>query len=207
MKYIALTALAAAIGLSSQAQAADYKAGKDYTVIENPEQINGDIIVVREFFWYGCPHCYRLEPHMQKWAQTKAGDVAFFHTPAAFNPVWEASARGFYSAQLMGYQKQTHSKLFNAIFEENNAALIGKSKDSLINWYASQGLDKGTFTGLYDSFAVNTKIARSNAAAQRYQITGTPSVVVHGKYIVQGETAEVPKVVDFLVDKVRAEIK
>lgn len=202
---IVLSGLAVAIGLSSIAShAATYQAGKDYQVLDNPEKINGDTIIVREFFWYGCPHCYNLEPHMQKWAKTRANDVAFFQTPAAMNPTWEQNARGFYAAQLMGYQDKTHAKLFHAIQEERQPLF---DQNALSKWYASQGLDPKKFNENYNSFAVQTKIGRSNAAAKRYGLSGVPAVVVQGKYVVNGEGAEVPKIVDFLVDKVRAENK
>lgn len=201
----ALASLAAAVGLASlPAAAAEYTAGKDYTVLENPEKINGDKIIVREFFWYGCPHCYNLEPHMQKWAKTKADDVIFLQSPAALNPVWEANARGFYAAQLMGYENKTHGKLFDEV-HKNNKRLFDQA--SLSKWYASQGLDQKKFNSLYNSFAVSTKVARSKAGAKRYQLTGVPAVVVHGKYVVQGESAKVPKVVDYLVKQVRTDMK
>ncbi|GAA0323221.1 thiol:disulfide interchange protein DsbA/DsbL [Psychrobacter aestuarii] len=204
-RVIALTSLACAIGLSSMgAQAADYVAGKDYRVLDNPENISGDAIIVREFFWYGCPHCNKLNPHMEKWAKTKDKDVAFFKTPAALNPVWEANARGFYAAQLLGYEDKTHDKLFDAIHKGNQKLFDQKS---LSKWYASQGVDAKKFNSLYNSFAVGTKIGRSQAGAKRYQLSGVPAVVVQGKYVVTGEDAKVAKVVDYLVDKARAEKK
>ena len=204
-KGFALATLAAAVGLVSlPAAAAEFQAGKDYTVLDNPETIEGNKIIVREFFWYGCPHCYSLEPHMQKWAKTKANDVIFMQSPAALNPVWEANARGFYAAQMLGYQEKTHEALFVAIQKDGKKLF---DQNSLANWYASQGVDKNKFNSLYNSFAVSTKIGRSKAGANRYQLTGVPAVVVQGKYVVQGETAKVPQVVDYLVNKVRAENK
>lgn len=201
----ALASLVAAIGLASfPASAANYVAGKDYKVLDNPEKISGDNIIVREFFWYGCPHCYNLDPHMHKWAKTKASDVIFLQSPAALNPMWEVNARGFYAAQLMGYEDQTHTKLFDAIHKDNKRLF---DQNSLSKWYASQGLDQKEFNNLYNSFAVSTKVARSKAGAKRYQLTGVPAVVVHGKYVVQGEDAKVPQVVDYLVKKVRADLK
>ncbi len=204
-RVIALTSLAFAIGLASiSAQAADYVAGKDYKVLDNPEKISGDAIIVREFFWYGCPHCYDLNPYMVKWSKTKDKDVAFFKTPAALNPTWEASARGFYAAQLLGFESKTHDALFNAI-QKDGKNLFDQA--SLSKWYASQGVDAKKFDSLYNSFAVGTKIGRSQEGAKRYQLTGVPAVVVQGKYVVQGDPAVVPKIVDFLVDKTRAEKK
>ncbi len=202
-RVLALTGLACAIGFANMGvQAADYVAGKDYKVLSNPEKISGDAIIVREFFWYGCPHCYSLNPHMEKWAKTKDKDVAFFKTPAALNPVWEASARGFYAAQLLGFENKTHDALFNAIHKDGKNLY---DQASLSKWYASQGVDQKKFNSLYNSFAVGTKIGRSQAGAKRYQLTGVPAVVVQGKYVVTGEGATVAKVVDFLVDKARTE--
>lgn len=206
MKRIAaLTGLAAAIGLASiSSHAATFQAGKDYKVLDNPEKISGNAIIVREFFWYGCPHCYKLNPYMEQWAKTKAKDVAFFKTPAAMNPVWEANARGFYAAQLLGYEDKTHDALFNAIQKDGKKLF---DQDSLGKWYASQGVDLKKFNSLYNSFAVGTKIGRSQEGAKRYQLTGVPAVVVQGKYVVTGEGPEVVKTVNYLVDKVRAEKK
>ena len=204
-RVLALTGLTAAIGLASMgAAAADYVAGKDYRVLDNPETITGNTIIVREFFWYGCPHCYTLNPHMEKWAKTKPKDVAFFKTPAALNPVWEANARGFYAAQLLGFEDKTHDALFDAI-QKDGKKLFDQA--SLSKWYASKGVDQKKFNSLYNSFAVGTKIGRSQAGAKRYQLSGVPAVVVQGKYVVTGEDANVPKVVDYLVKKVRAEKK
>lgn len=199
-----LTALALAVGLSSTSFA-NFVEGKDYKVLPNPEKIAGDVIVVREFFWYGCPHCYTLESHMQKWAKTRAKDVAFFRTPAAMNPAWEVSARGFYAVQLMGYEDKTHQALFDAIHKDNKR--VDKSQQTLADWYASQGVDKAKFNSNYNSFAVTTKIERAKQGAMRYQLTGVPAVVVHGKYVVNGEDSKVVQVVDFLVNKVREEKK
>lgn len=203
MKKFVVSTLVAAIGLSSMgAMADDYVAGKDYTVLDNPEVIEGNKIIVREFFWYGCPHCYKLDPFMQQWAKTKPADVAFLQTPAAMNPVWEQNARDFYAAQLMGYQAQTHSAMFDAI-QKDRQKLFDQA--SIGQWYASQGLDINKFNELYNSFAVNTKIARSKEAAVRYGLSGVPAVVIDGKYVVQGEDGKVPQVVDYLVKKARTE--
>ncbi|WP_114701380.1 thiol:disulfide interchange protein DsbA/DsbL [Psychrobacter proteolyticus] len=204
-RVITLTGLAIAIGFTSMgAQAADYVAGKDYRVLDNPEKISGDAIIVREFFWYGCPHCNVLDPHMEKWVKTKDKDVVFFRTPAALNPVWEASARGFYAAQLLGFEDKTHAALFDAIHKDGKKLF---DQSSLSKWYASKGVNEKKFNSLYNSFAVGTKIGRSQEGAKRYQLSGVPAVVVQGKYVVTGESAKVPKVVDYLVDKARAEKK
>lgn len=201
MKH-ALTALTLAIGLSTTAFAADFAEGRDYKVLPNPENIADDVVVVREFFWYGCPHCYTLDPHMHKWAATRGDDVAFFQTPAAMNPVWEVPARAYYAAQELGVADKAHTALFDAIQKDGKQL---NTQNDLADFYASYGVDKNKFNSLYNSFAVSTKIERSKAGATRYQLTGVPAVVVQGKYVVTGSDGKVPQVVDYLVDKVRKE--
>lgn len=150
MKYMpVLTALAVGV-LATSAIADTFIEGQDYKVLNNNENIPNDVVVVREFFWYGCPHCYALEPHMQKWAKTRADDVAFFQTPAAMNPAWEANARGFYAVQEMGMLEPTHEKLFDAIHKDGKQLY---NQNSLADWYATQGVDKNKFHNLYNSLA------------------------------------------------------
>ena len=77
MKQFLFSSVATAIfAFSGTAMAANFVAGKDYTVVANPGtvQVPGKI-EVREFFWYGCPHCFKLEPHMQTWLRNIPKDV------------------------------------------------------------------------------------------------------------------------------------
>lgn len=201
-----LASLTAAVIFANHAFAVDFVEGKDYQKIANPENIAADVIVVREFFWYGCPHCYKLEPHMQAWAKNRDKDVAFFRTPAAMNPAWEVAARGFYAAQQMQLDNKTHQALFDAIHKDGQRNIIA-NQENLANWYATQGADKAKFNSFYNSFPVSTKIERSKQGASRYQLTGVPAVIVHGKYVVSGEDKKVTEVVDFLINKVRTESK
>lgn len=182
--------------------AATGHAEDNYTVLANPGAVEkAGMIEVREFFWYGCPHCYKLEPHIAKWLQTKAADVNFIRTPAALNPTWEANARGYYTAEALGIVEKTHEPLFQAIH-------VGKQQlfdqDSLTRFYAGFGADPKNFAGLYNSFAVSGKVGQSKSLAQRYQLDGVPAVVVNGKYLVKGESEKVIAAINELIVKERA---
>ena len=176
---------------------ANFVEGQDYKVLPNPETIAGDVIVVREFFFGTVAHIAIILSHICKNGQKHALLMwHFFQTPAAMNPVWEVGARGFYAAQQLDAQEKTHQALFDAVHKDGNRNIIS-SQQELGNWYASKGIDKAKFDSLYNSFAVTTKIERAKAAATRYGLSGVPAVVVHGKYVVSGEDAKVPQVVDF----------
>lgn len=181
--------------------AASGHAEDSYTVLANPGVVEkAGMIEVREFFWYGCPHCYKLEPHLAKWLQSKPADVNFIRTPAALNPMWEANARGYYTAEALGIVEKTHTSLFQAIH-------VGKQQlfdqDSLTRFYAGYGADPKNFAGLYNSFAVSGKVGQSKALAQRYRLDGVPAVVVNGKYLIKGESEKVIATINELIVKER----
>ncbi|USA52701.1 thiol:disulfide interchange protein DsbA/DsbL [Acinetobacter sp. C32I] len=203
MKKLVLGGLSAvALAFSMNAMAADFVAGKDYTVIANPGKTSAPAgqLEVREFFWYGCPHCFKLEPHMQTWLKQIPKDVYFLRTPAAMNKVWEQGARGYYVSEALGVRKKTHIPLFHAIHEGGQQIF---DQASQAKFFARYGVPEQKFNSMFNSFPITAKIAESNKLAQQYQLTGVPAVVVNGKYVVQGEDAKVTQVVDYLLEKER----
>ena len=175
--------------------------GKDYKVLSNPgvAPAKGQFEVV-EFFWYGCPHCYSLEPHVASWVKTKPANVKFSRVPAALNPIWEANARGYYVAEASGVLEASHMALFDAI-QVRKERLFDQA--SLAAFYARYGVKPANFNSLYQSFAVSARVAQSRNLAIRYQLSGVPAMVVNGKYLVSGDSARVIEVVKALIERER----
>ena len=198
MKKFILGGVAAMVmAFSANTMAADYVAGKDYTVIQNPGKsaVPGKI-EVREFFWYGCPRCFKLEPYMQTWLKKMPKDIYFVRTPAAMNKVWEQNARGYYVSEALGVRKKTHIPLFHAVQEGQQIF----DQASQAQFFAKYGVPAAKFNSMYNSFPISAKVAESNKLAQQYQLSGVPAVVVNGKYVVQGEDGKVTQVVDYLIN-------
>lgn len=202
MKTLFLGGLATAmLALSSSVMAANFTAGKDYTVLENPGKVEvPGKIEVREFFWYGCGHCFKLEPYMQAWIKKLPKDVHFVRTPAAMNPVWESSARGYYVTEALGVRSKTHLPLFHAIHENGQQVF---DQQSQAKFFVKYGIPEAKFNSMYNSFPISSKVAQANQLARDYQLTGVPAVVVNGKYVVQGDAEKVPQVVNYLIEKER----
>lgn len=56
--------------------------GKGYETLSPAQPVqNPAKVEVIEFFWYGCPHCYNLEPYVNKWLATKPKNVEFIRQP------------------------------------------------------------------------------------------------------------------------------
>ena len=187
---------------STAADASNLVEGRDYTVIKTPLNVEKpDQIEVREFFWYGCGHCYALKPHLSNWLASKPADVNFIRTPAALNPVWEQNARAYYAVEGMGKMTTAlHTQLFDTIHQKQQQLFDQKS---LASFYSQNGIDLAQFNAAYNSFAVSTKINQSKQLAQRAGLSGVPALVVNGQYLVGGEPQQVIRTINGLIEQQR----
>ena len=60
MRILSFIPIALALSISNIALSSDSL--QKYIQISNQTQTESDKIVIYEFFWYGCPHCYSMEP-------------------------------------------------------------------------------------------------------------------------------------------------
>ncbi|MET4616697.1 thiol:disulfide interchange protein DsbA/DsbL [Stenotrophomonas sp. 2619] len=184
-------------------------AGTDYVLIENgqPFQPAAGKIEVAEIFGYVCPACAAFQPLIGPWKAGLPSDVNFVYVPAMFGGTWDNYARAFYAAQSMGLQEKTHEALYSAIHAEQT--LKGErgrdSVEDIAAFYAKHGADAKQFASTMSSFAVNAKTNAAKQFAQRSQITGTPSVIVNGKYLVKGKSfPDMLRIADHLIARERA---
>ena len=166
-----------------QAQSSD----ASYTRIKPalPTQ-SGDKIEVVEIFWYGCSHCFSFEPHIKTWLKTKPEDVLFRQLPGVLNSRWAVHARGYFAAEKMGALEQFHTPLFNALHVKRRNVF---TRDSLIDFAAEVGLDKDEFARHYDSNETEVKVKQAFLMARDARITGVPSLIVNGKYLISASSA------------------
>ena len=96
--------------------AANFQEGSHYQRLPTPvpTSVEGKVEVV-EIFWYGCPHCFRLEPVVDQWLEHKPDNVEFVRIPAVLGPSWELGARAFYVAESLDILDKIHAPLFDAI--------------------------------------------------------------------------------------------
>jgi protein dithiol oxidoreductase (disulfide-forming) len=153
----------------------------------NPPQPaeEGGKIEVLEFFWYGCPHCYHLEPAIATWQKNAPKDVVFKRIPAAHGG-WANLAAVYYTLESMGQLEQLHGKVFDAIHKQN--INLG-NKNLRDEWLAKQGVDVAKYNDVEKSFAVMTKVQRAKQMSASYKVESVPQLVVNGRYVISSETA------------------
>ena len=181
--------------------------GKDYTVLSTPQATDdARSIEVIEFFWYGCPHCYDLHPHIDQSSKNARQDVKFRCVPAIFRANWTVAAKTFYAMEALGILKDLHDKVYDAI----HAKKIDLAKEStLFEWVEKQGVDRKEFVNAYNSFSVQNMVNRASQMTKQYKLTGVPALVVEGKYLTSGKMTGLPRdtilVLDALIEKARKE--
>ena len=136
-------------------------------------------IEVVELFWYGCSHCYRLEPELKKWLKNKPKNIHFVRMPAQFNPQWELHAGAYYTAQALGIIDKTHTDTFKEIHEKRNRLA---TVDALAAFYLRYGISRDNFMKVYESPAVRNRKAHAKGMVQRYGAKSVPTFVINGKY-------------------------
>src|SRR5260221_10355284 len=150
-----------------------------------PTDSPGKIEVV-EFFWYGCPHCYSMEPAVNAWLKTMPKDVVFKRVPAYPSESWGPMVSMYYTLEAMGLLDPFHAKVFDAIHKQN-VNLNSKAKRD--EWLKANGIDPAKFAEVEKSFSVSTKVARARQLTQGYKVDSVPRFVVNGKYVTSGEQA------------------
>ncbi len=183
---------------------ADVVAGRDYKLLNQPQPTSsGSKIEVVEFFFYGCSHCFHLHPLISEWEKRKPRDVDFQYVPVVFNESWEPMARTFYALEALGKRKQLHDALFEA-WNLQNIDLSDEAK--ITDFVAQHGVERARFGAAYNSFALQSKIARSNQMVQSYGVRGTPTIAVDGKYIISNlQPEDTIRVLDEVINIARKE--
>ena len=171
--------------LGALAQQRALVAGVDYTELKPAQPVDAQgRIEVLEFFWYGCPHCYTLEPLLEKWIAQLPADVEFRRVPAVLNEAWAREAAVFYSFEALGVLGKLHRPFFDALHRDR---LSSRNPASLAQWLDKNGVDTKKYDEAVKSFGVQSKVRRAMQLSAAYRIDGTPALAVHGRYTVGAE--------------------
>jgi len=177
--------------------------GRDYKLLNPPQPASAKKIEVLEFFFYGCSHCFHLHPNLSAWEKTMPKDVELVYVPTIFRDSWEPMARTFYALESLGQQHQLHDALYKA-WNVSNEDLSDEAR--ITNFLAQRGVDRAKFSAAYNSFAMQSRILRSKQMIRSYGISGTPTLVVDGRYLITGlQPADAIRVLGDVIEMVRKE--
>jgi thiol:disulfide interchange protein DsbA len=186
--------------------AEEYVEGTHYELISPAVRTaDSEKIEVAEFFWYGCGHCYTFEPVLTQWKKGLADDVDFRGSPAIWNAKMEIHASAFYTAEVLGVLDTMHPIIFQAMNVDGKRL---SSEGEIKELFTANGVAADDFDKAFNSFGVSSQVRQANSRARAAKITGTPALMVNGKYQIStrqaGSQAGMLKVADYLIAKERA---
>ncbi len=199
----ALLMLVSSVAIAGPQAGFEYQQTQQAIPTDNPAKVE-----VTELFWYGCPHCYELEPHLAVWVKKLPQDVVFKRVPGIPRADWAPGAKAYYAMEALGVLDKLHAPFFEAIHKQR--AVKPNDEAGIIDWITKQsGMDRKKVSDAYNSFSVNTKNMRAMQIFRASGATGVPALIIDGKYIssisMAGGTEALLKVADQLIAKARAE--
>ena len=174
---------------AGQLPAGKWVAGTNYRPLmpAQPTDVPPGKVEVLEVFWYACPHCYALEPFLERWLQdTSRPTSSSAACRSRGRPVHQSHARLFYALEALGKESALHADIFDEMHESKNYMFAqGDDAETLAaqtNFVKAHGISDADFTNAYNSFTVQTNLSKADDLVHRYHIDGVPTIIVNGKY-------------------------
>ena len=175
-----------------------------YVQISTEKQQESKDIIIYEFFWYGCPHCYNLEPTMDRIEADLEKDTKVVKLPVALRDSWIPHAKLYYALKQMDKIDQLHNLIFEEIHLEDNRL---NTEQQMIDFLGKHGIDTDKFMEKYNSFGTEARIKKASNLAKKYQIDSVPTIIINGKFLTSGSYVssydELYSVVNLLVERER----
>jgi thiol:disulfide interchange protein DsbA len=161
--------------------------GTNYTVLPSPQPTSAKPgkVEVDEAFWYGCGHCYALDPTLESWKQNKPAFIEFVRIPVMWGPVHQQHAKLYYTLQELK-RPDLHVKVFDAIHKDHNILAAQNEVEARalhLAFFKAQGISEKDFNAAYDSMTVATNLQRAQEITYRYGVSSVPLIIVSGKYM------------------------
>lgn len=207
--------------LAAQAQLR-WQDGQHYKTLPQPAapSVAAGKIEVTEVFSYGCIHCFRAKDPIRQLAESLPADAVMSFVHASFNPAegWPMFQRAFYTAQALGVAAATHEQMFVSIWETGEFPLRDPQTGSIrrppptiedaAKFYQKYaGVNPATFLAMAQSKQIDDAVKRADMLVGAYRVSGTPSLVVNGRYLILNENLgswnEARQLVNFLVAQER----
>lgn len=148
-----------------------------------PDRPGQDVEVV-EFLWFGCPHCYHLEPRVSQWARRLPAYVHFARVPIIWDRVTLAHARLFFTLQVLKASK-LEAAVFDEIHLKGHSLVDSRATETerqQLAFARSLGIDDANFERVYHSAEVETRLSRAKQIAMTLQVTRVPTFVIDRRF-------------------------
>jgi thiol:disulfide interchange protein DsbA len=186
-----LALLPVLVSAPSQAASPTLYEGIDYQVLEKPgtfDKVGKGEVEIVEVFAYTCPHCAHFAPQLDAWKATLPKNVRVRYVPAGYDTT-DTLSRGFFASQSLGALPRTHNATFRALHDERTLPM-NPTDAELAAYYGTLGVDAQRFAAAMASPKVAAEMQRAHDFAVRIALSGTPELIVAGRWRVLGGSTE-----------------
>jgi protein dithiol oxidoreductase (disulfide-forming) len=193
------------------AQASGTGAPSDHLVLPAPLPTAGSpgTIEVVEVFWYGCPHCFRLETPLRHWIARQPADVRVRRLPAVLTESWRPAARLHYTLEALGRLDALHPEVFEAEHGKRSLQVQSREVETFADWAAKHGVQRQAFIDAWNSPAVAARVDEAARLTLPLKRIGVPAIVVDGRLLttasLTGSHDALLDTADRLIAQVRSE--
>ena len=179
---------------------AEFRLGKDYGTISKPLPVKQDgVVEVLEIFWYGCGHCYNLEPVIANWSKKKDSSVKLTKMPVTWGPAHQLHAKLFYTIEALGIGDKGHAAVFTSIHKESNYLA---SDEAVLTFLETFNFDRAEIKKQMNSFSVKQKVKRAVEISRQLKVTAVPMLFIDGQYKIEAKRShsEMLEVADYVIE-------
>lgn len=154
--------------------------GVEYQRLSQPQPTeSGKKVEVLEFFWYNCPHCHAFEPHLAEWAKKQGDRIVLKRIPVGFRESFAPQQKLYFALEAMN-RLDLHSVVFDAIHQRRMKL---NTEPEIMAFIEKQSIDHKKFGETFNSFSVQSKVARVRQLQEAFRIDGVPTVAIDGQYV------------------------
>ena len=158
-----------------------FRQGSHYRLINAnaPKHQVNKKIKITEYFLYGCPHCYELEPKLAKWLENN-DNIEFNRVPAILGPTWGEMAKFYYVADKLNILEEMHKAFFKEVHASSKQYL---SELAIREFFLKNGVTYEEYTAAYYSEEVRNNVNEARYQSVQLRLRGVPAVTINDKWM------------------------
>lgn len=143
-----------------------------------------NVTSIIEFFSFGCPHCYKVEPVLQRIIANK--NIKYVPVVMIEDSSQVAVSAIYTACQIKGIGAIFRSTYFNAVFLEGYPAYSPITVNHVL---AVIGANSKEIVAMAQSDIVKNKLVFDKYLMNRFQVSSTPTFVINGTNVLEGDNA------------------
>ncbi|VFP80372.1 DsbA family protein [Candidatus Erwinia haradaeae] len=155
---------------------------------------------VLEFFSFYCPHCYEFE---KEWCANQTVQKNFpihsklikYHIINFGGDMGRSLTRAWAIAMMMGLEEKAILPIFEGILITKSIVDRASLKKVFVQ---STGIQAEQYDTAWNSPVIDALCEQQGRVAQNIHLKGVPTIIIHGKYMVNGEELDTSSITTYV---------